>query len=210
MRIADLDDAAPKARDLVPEALARRHRILPLRATATTLQVASSDPNDLDAERAVAFATGRNVDVLLAAPGRIARRIDEVYRPESVIERILEGVSGLGAEEPVGGAPQAPAIDHTGREATERPIVRLVDFILLEGIKAGASDIHVEPAEGEIAVRYRIDGVLRQVLTLPRACARRMGGPALPWAARRSTCESPRSPRPTGRRSSSGFSISVG
>src|ERR687893_3260549 len=94
MRVGDVDAVSPQARDAVPEQLARRFRVLPLAVSDSTLDVATADPNDLDAERSLAFATGRTVRLHIASPLRIAERIDEVYRPESAVERILESVTG--------------------------------------------------------------------------------------------------------------------
>jgi type II secretory ATPase GspE/PulE/Tfp pilus assembly ATPase PilB-like protein/CheY-like chemotaxis protein len=171
MRIATFDmGSADAARDAVPESLARKHHIAPLRLTDTVLEVASANPNDFDAERALAFATGRKVQVLLASPSRISDRLDELYRPENVVERILQGVtSTYEVQALVTPSDDTTNIDLSVEGASERPIMRLVDVILAEGITSRASDIHIEAEEHEIAVRYRVDGVLRQVMTLPRA-----------------------------------------
>ncbi len=167
-RIANLDSVTAQSRDLVPEQLARKYRIVPLSATETVLEIAACNPNDLDAERAIAFATGRTLKMQLAAPSRIAQRIDELYRPENVVERILEGVNADYEIESIDSSANAAELDLSD-SVSERPITRLVDFILAEGITSRASDIHIEPEENEVAVRYRIDGVLRQVMTFPRA-----------------------------------------
>ncbi|MDQ3696527.1 MAG: Flp pilus assembly complex ATPase component TadA [Gemmatimonadota bacterium] len=171
MRIANFDiPTSDHARELIPESLARKHRIVPLAATDAVLEIASANPNDFDAERALAFATGRKVQVLLAPPSRIAERIDELYRPENVVERILQGVSdSYDVQELTDPTDATTNLDITVDGASERPIMRLVDVILAEGITSRASDIHIAAEEQEIAVHYRIDGVLRQVMTLPRA-----------------------------------------
>jgi type II secretory ATPase GspE/PulE/Tfp pilus assembly ATPase PilB-like protein/ActR/RegA family two-component response regulator len=107
--------------------------------------------------------------MLLASPAKIAAATDELYRPENVVEKLLEGmeagaeVTQLEEEEP------SEDIQVSAEEASQRPVVRLVDLILSEGILSRASDIHVEPEEGGFVVRYRIDGVLRQVMKIPRA-----------------------------------------
>ncbi|MFL5580654.1 MAG: ATPase, T2SS/T4P/T4SS family [Gemmatimonadaceae bacterium] len=168
MRVADLGLVAPQARDAVPEQLARKFRILPLAVSDSTLDVATADPNDLDAERSLAFATGRTVRMHIASPLRISERIDEVYRPESAVEKILESVTGNYEVQSVSDA--APDDDiGLGGKGNERPVIRLVDHILAEGITTRASDIHLEPEENGVAVRYRIDGVLRDSMNLPRA-----------------------------------------
>src|SRR5688500_13277557 len=87
MKIADLSNSHPQARELVPEALARRYRVIPLAISDSTLDIATSDPNDLDCERTLAFATGRTVRMWLASPPRIHERLEELYRPVGVVEK---------------------------------------------------------------------------------------------------------------------------
>src|SRR6266849_3677919 len=170
LKIATLAQVDPTIRDRVPEQLVRRFRVAPIRITDSFLEVATSNPFDLDAEKAMAFAMTREIRPLLAAPSQIATKLDELYRPEKALDRLLEGMA-----EPdlVTLAHQAPAEDinitATEAEASQRPVVKLVDLIISEGILSRSSDIHIEPEEGGVAVRYRIDGVLRQVMKIPRA-----------------------------------------
>ena len=167
MKVADLATATNQARELVPESLARKYRIVPLAATDSALDIATADPHDLDCERTLAFATGRTVRMHLAAPNAIATRIDELYQPESAVEKILEGVAGRYDVDTI-----AETFDDdfnlSADRASERPVIRLVDHIIAEAIATRASDIHLEPEEGGVAVRYRIDGVLRETMMLPR------------------------------------------
>jgi type II secretory ATPase GspE/PulE/Tfp pilus assembly ATPase PilB-like protein/ActR/RegA family two-component response regulator len=170
LKIATLAQVDPTIRDRVPEQLVRRFRVAPIRMTDSFLEVATSNPFDLDAEKAMAFAMTREIRPLLAAPSQIATKLDELYRPEKALDRLLEGMA-----EPdlVTLAAAAPAEDinitATEAEASQRPVVKLVDLIISEGILSRSSDIHIEPEEGGVAVRYRIDGVLRQVMKIPRA-----------------------------------------
>ena len=76
LKLADLSKPDPRVKEVVPESVARRYRIVPLRVTDSYLEVAGANPFDLDAEKALAFATGREVRVLLASPTRIAAGID--------------------------------------------------------------------------------------------------------------------------------------
>lgn len=155
----------------VPERIARRYGVLPLSVSDTVLEVATGNPYDLDCEQTLAFVAGLRVRMSLASPMRIAERLDEVYRPANVIERLLASsattastrVEEVGADE--------HHVDEVGLagSARERPIIKLVDHIVGEGVVRGASDIHLESEEGLIAVRYRIDGVLRQALVLPKS-----------------------------------------
>ncbi|MDP3775447.1 MAG: type II/IV secretion system protein [Gemmatimonadales bacterium] len=169
LKIADLSKPDSRVKEIIPEAVARRYRIAPLRATDSFLEVATAHPFDLDAEKALAFATGREVRPLLAAPSRIAAFTDDLYRPVNVIEKLLEGMEGTADVQQLEDVAPADELQISAEEASQRPVVRLVDLILSEGILSRASDIHIEPEEGGFAVRYRIDGVLRQVMKIPRA-----------------------------------------
>ncbi len=170
MKIANLSLATPQAREHVPESLARKYRIIPLTITDSALEIATADPHDLDCERTLAFATGRTVKMSLAAPTKIAERLDELYRPENVVSKILENVSANYDIQAIADVQAQEDMELGGEQASsERPIIRLVDHIFAEGITSRASDIHLEPEEGGVAVRYRIDGVLRQSMVLPRA-----------------------------------------
>src|SRR6185503_6664454 len=104
----------------------------------------------------------------IAAPKRISDRIDEVYRPENVFEKILENVQGSYDVENIADQQDDGELDLGISRAGERPVIQLVDRIIAEGIQSRASDIHLEPEESGVAVRYRIDGVLRQVMVLPK------------------------------------------
>src|SRR5213594_1783297 len=161
MKIADPGQIDPKVREVVPETLARRYRILPLRITDSFLEVATANPFDMHAEKDLAFATAREVRLLLLAPSQINARLDELYRPDRAINKLLSGMES--SAEMVQLADEAPVeeIKITEEEASQRPVVRLVDLIISEGILSRASDIHIEPEEGGVAVRYRIDGRLR-------------------------------------------------
>ena len=167
--IAELADATDAARDALPEGLARRYGVIPLRVTDALLEVATANPFDVGAEQALAFATGREVRMALASPPRIREKLDLVYGPadpEHHVADLLHGMEGLSVTE-VDEHDDDDA-EFLASEASSRPIIKLVDVLLADGITSRASDIHVESAEQAILVRYRIDGVLRQAMTIPR------------------------------------------
>lgn len=162
---ADLGRVDTKLAQSVPEQVARRFNVVPLRLTDSFLEVATANPFDIDAEKMLAFATGREVRMLLGAPSRIRERLDEMYRQGDVVNRLLEGISG---DFDVKEIKEEELEVASAEQASQRPIIRLVDMMLADGVSSRASDIHVEPIEGGVAVRYRIDGVLRQVMKIPR------------------------------------------
>src|SRR6267378_3023241 len=166
LKIGDASKIDVTARDGVPEQLARRYRVLPLRLTDSFLELGTANPFDLDAEKALAFATAREIRLFLLAPSKISEKLDEMYKPEKAIDKLLEG---MGDDEVMTTLRDAPEeLNISEADASQKPVVRLVDMIISEGILSRASDIHVEPEEGGVAVRYRIDGVLRQVMKIPR------------------------------------------
>ena len=166
-QIADLTMLDHHVQDAVPEQLARKYNILPLRITDSFLEIATANPFDMDAEKMLAFATGREVRLLLYPPTRIRERLDELYRPEDVVTKLLSGLSD--DSEVTQLKDEADEYSASAEEAQQRPIIKLVDTLIADGITSRASDIHVEPADGGVSVRYRIDGVLRQVMKIPRS-----------------------------------------
>ena len=163
--VADLSRIDSKLSQAVPEQVARRFNVVPVGQTDSYLEVATANPFDIDAEKMLAFATGREVRMLLGSPARIRERLDELYRQGDVVNRLLEGIGG---DFDVKELKEEEVEVATAEEASQRPIIRLVDMMLADGVSSRASDIHVEPIEGGVVVRYRIDGVLRQVMKIPR------------------------------------------
>jgi type II secretory ATPase GspE/PulE/Tfp pilus assembly ATPase PilB-like protein/CheY-like chemotaxis protein len=165
--VADLTKPDPKLIATVPEQLARRFNVVPVGQTDSYLEVATSNPFDMDAEKMLAFATGREVRMLLSSPSKIREKLDELYREtESVVSRLLQGISGDFEVEQLKDEEESAA---SAEQASQRPILRLVDGMIADGVSNRASDIHIEPIEGGVIVRYRIDGVLRQAMKIPRS-----------------------------------------
>ncbi len=166
--IADLRRASAHAVSLVPERWARRFHIVPLSASEQELVVATADPLNVDCERTLGFATGRQIRFAIAGADAIGVRIEEVYHGDAVVREpdTLVEVQHLSAGQDA--APPNPGEDSSAS------VSALVDELLGAGIAGRASDIHIEAEEGGIAVRHRVDGVLSIARMLPRAI-----GPAL-------------------------------
>jgi type II secretory ATPase GspE/PulE/Tfp pilus assembly ATPase PilB-like protein/CheY-like chemotaxis protein len=164
--VADITKLDAKLITTVPEQLARRFNVVPINQTDSYLEVATANPFDIDAEKMLAFATGREVRMLLGSPSKIREKLDELYREtETTVSRLLEGITGEFEVEQIKEEEEAAA---SAEQASQRPILRLVDGMIADGVTNRASDIHIEPVEAGVVVRYRIDGVLRQVMKIPR------------------------------------------
>lgn len=162
---ASLEGIEPAAVHVLPEAVARQHAALALSVTSKSIRIATSNPLDFDAERALGFATSRAVEFLYALPADLALRMDEVYRPERSIERLVSGLAGGAQLEP---AAEVPAAEATPVEA---PAARLVDATIADAVRERASEVQLEPFEGGLIVCYVVDGVVREVMRVPKSSA---------------------------------------
>jgi type II secretory ATPase GspE/PulE/Tfp pilus assembly ATPase PilB-like protein/ActR/RegA family two-component response regulator len=168
LNVARLDAAEPRALKLVPESVARRFGVLPLRETDRNIFIATSTPLDIDAEQAVAFAAGRTPVFEIASPAPVTDAIESLYSPDRVVEALLGPVDvDLTDAVHLVDEPEADLVNST--ELTTAPVVKLTNFILQEAVRERASDVHIEPAGTGGIVRLRVDGVLRTQMQLPAA-----------------------------------------
>jgi len=149
----------PAAWDVVRPELARSRRVVPLRASARTLRLAMADPLDLDTVDDVRFQSGRRVEPAVATAGSVAR----------ALARLGDGALSALIDEIPGGEDDEESSEELERAARSTPIVRLVDHLLEDAIASRASDIHLQLRSGDLRVRFRIDGILRTAVKLPRA-----------------------------------------
>ena len=159
--LADLRRDAPEegAIALIPESLARSHVAIPVSKTDTGVRVAMSDPQDDIATKELSDAAGLPVVRMIAPPSDIRRAIDKSYRALAGVGRHVDAF--LAAE-----AITARVVDETDA-AADAPVVQVVNLIVQQGARDRASDIHIEPQESRVRIRYRIDGALHDVLALP-------------------------------------------
>src|SRR5437762_4997028 len=123
LKVADPSKIDLTARDGVPEQLARRYRVLPLRLTDSYLELGTANPFDLDAEKALAFATAREIRLFLLAPSKISEKLDEMYRPEKALDKLLEGMEGSGDLVQLAEAAPPEDLNLSAQEAEAKPIV---------------------------------------------------------------------------------------
>ncbi len=165
--VADIDKSDPNAALLIPETMARKHHIFPLFEDDRHFVVATCDPTDVEAERALGFSTGRTPLFQVAAPGLIQDTLDARFSPEKAVESLLGGLADDVSEDAVKLVEEMGPESVTEDDARATPVVKLTNLIIRDDINAGASDIHIEPGRKLGAVRYRVDGVLRKHMDLP-------------------------------------------
>jgi type IV pilus assembly protein PilB len=161
MTLVDLADVkvSPLAIRLVPEKLARRHVVVPIAEDNRTISFAVARPLDVDADRDISFAAGRSTRAVLAPRRQVLEALDRVYSRMGDIERLVDRIKSETRVE-------TPGTETVGVNSS--PVVDLCNHILASAIEARASDIHIEPFSGSASVRFRVSGILEQVLTLPR------------------------------------------
>ena len=172
LEVADFAMRDPNAHLLVPEAMSRRHHVFPLYDTDRHLLVATCDPTQVEAERALGFSTGRSIVFQVASPDAIQDVLDDRFSPEQAIETLLDDfevdVDAVELVEEMG--PEAIS----SADAAATPVVKLTNLIIRDAIAQAASDIHVEPGRRIGVVRYRVDGVLRKHMDLPMTAMNRV------------------------------------
>jgi type IV pilus assembly protein PilB len=151
-------DAAATAK--IPYPIARRHRVLGIALDDDEIVVAVADPGDVLALDDVRAATGLTVRPVVAARDELIKSIDRFQRSETDLDDMAAALSGEDSEA------FTSRLETIGEEA---PIVRFVNGLIEQAIENRASDLHIEPSEDDLRVRYRIDGVLHEVDTVPRA-----------------------------------------
>jgi type IV pilus assembly protein PilB len=156
---------------LIPQDTAIRYQIVPLSRVGSTLTIAMTDPTNVFAMDDIKFMTGFNVEPVVASETAIAEAISKFYGEaqsgeelSKVMKDLTDGDAPdleLAAEE------QEMNLSELEKAAEEAPIIKLVNLILTDAVKRGASDIHIEPYEKDIRVRFRIDGILQPVMAPP-------------------------------------------
>ena len=158
-------DLDPDVVKLVPKEICQKHRIVPLSRSGTALVVAMADPTNLTSMDDVKFLTGLTVEPVVASETSILGAIERSFETRTSYDDVLSEF----ADEEVDFAVDEDDVNvlELEKAAEGAPVVRLVNAILLNAIKQGASDIHIEPYEKKIRVRYRIDGVLTEEMSPP-------------------------------------------
>jgi type IV pilus assembly protein PilB len=158
----------PKILRLIPSDVAVKHLALPLRRVGRTLTVAMVNPTDLRAIDDLKFVTRQEIDPVLAGEVALRRELEKYY--DSVDDRMAEILSDIMDDQDVeilADEEEEVSVAALREQIDAAPVVRFINGLLSDAVVKGASDIHIEPYEREVRVRYRIDGALQEVMKPP-------------------------------------------
>ncbi len=165
----------PEVIKLIPVETAQKYMVVPLSRTGSTLTIATVDPTNVFSMDDIKFMTGFNVEPVVASEASILEALDKYYGTPHAIElkRVYEEIAQGDKDsfeldlEAEGEDQENISIDELQRSSEEAPIIKLVNLIMSEALKKGASDIHLEPYEKDFRIRFRIDGILYNIMNPP-------------------------------------------
>ncbi len=156
-----------RLKEQVPERMARQYNLIPISMLGASLTVALGDPLNVFALDDLRDFTGKKIDVVMAAPSQIKEAVDRFYggADQGSVADLSKNID-VGDFEIMADTKEEENTDVDG--SVQAPVIRMVNLVIKEALRQRASDIHMEPTEGNMRVRYRIDGVLVDVLEIPR------------------------------------------
>jgi len=165
----------PNVTKLIPMDTATKYQVLPLSRVGSSLTLAMVDPTNVFAMDDIKFMTGFNIEPVVASEAAILEAIKKHYgsaedqERKKELEEIVNFIDESQAEslELEAGEEGTLNLEQLEKAAEEAPVIKLVNYILTDAVKRGASDIHMEPYEKEYRIRYRIDGVLQTMMNPP-------------------------------------------
>jgi type IV pilus assembly protein PilB len=167
LKISEMD-LDPEVVNLVPLEMAQKFKAIAVDREGNTLTVAISDPQNVFALDALKFVTGCEIVPLVAADLAILNAIEKYYKLENQLAEIVQGIIDEDLEVvQEGSGEEIPNLQELKSAVQEAPLVKLVNGIISDAIRKGASDIHIETHEKILRVRYRIDGTLMDMQPLP-------------------------------------------
>ncbi|MBI5167838.1 MAG: type IV-A pilus assembly ATPase PilB [candidate division NC10 bacterium] len=159
----DIDSAVIK---LIPSEIAQKHMVVPISRTGNVLTVAMADPSNIFAIDDIKFMTGFKVEPVVAAETSVKNAINKYYDSAGLVLDIMKSFDDKDVSQ-VADREEDINMAELQQATEEAPVVKLVNLIMSDAIKKGASDIHIEPYEKAFRVRYRIDGILYEVMSPP-------------------------------------------
>ena len=161
----------PNVIKLIPQDTALRYQVIPLSRVGSVLTIAMTDPTNVFAMDDIKFMTGFNVEPVVASESAIGEAISRFYgggaSSHEELSTLMKDLVEEDQELELAAEEQEMDAAMLEKAAEEAPIIKLVNLILTDSVKRGASDIHVEPYENEMRVRFRVDGVLQTVMSPP-------------------------------------------
>ena len=157
----------PEMAQILPKNVAKKHMVVPVKATRTDVHLAMADPLNFVAVEEVQAVTRRRVIPVIAASAALERAVQNLYSNQGAMQAIEDMRRDLLGSQ-YGAAAQAQSLSVDEDEADAAPAIRLVNSIIDRACTEGASDIHLEPGEGSMTIRMRIDGALRPIIPVPR------------------------------------------
>jgi len=167
---AELPEISAEVAALLPSDFCRKRTVVPLTLQGNTVRLAIADPMDYSTTQDVEFRTGRRVIAVVASQTQIQSLIHQTYPEEAPAQLDTLAATDLQGEVETVGDSEIEVVDPAklAKDTKMPPVVRLVNLILSGAAKNGASDIHMEPKENFLQVRYRVDGLLREVIKVPK------------------------------------------
>jgi type IV pilus assembly protein PilB len=150
---------------LIPEEVAHKHTVIPINRVGSTLIIAMADPSNIFAQDDIKFLTGYNIEVVVAPENSIQDAVERYYDAQSNLDDVLEDMEDLDIS--MVDEDEDVNVNDLEKASEDAPVVKLVNLLLTDAIKKLASDIHVEPYEKTFRVRYRVDGVLYEIMKPP-------------------------------------------
>ncbi len=166
LRLSDVE-LNPEIVKLIPLDIARKFNVIAVSKLGKNLIVAISDPNNIYVLDAVKFITGCAIQPVISPEKAIQKSIETYYKDENAFSQIVKGLEDESGLEVVSSEDDAPSEADLQSAIQDKPLVKLVDSIITDAIRMGASDIHFESYEKRIRVRFRIDGDLREMAPIP-------------------------------------------
>jgi type IV pilus assembly protein PilB len=163
----------PEAVAIVPESLARKYLCVPMNMRKRQLAVAMVDPLDYECIKDIGFRTNLEVVPLISTRKEILKAIDQHYNSEDSVESIVEETADVLKGSyieivPVVAQTEAGSPDDLPNKGQTAPIIRLFNLIFLRAMKARASDVHIDAQRNKISIRFRVDGILKEAMSLPK------------------------------------------
>jgi general secretion pathway protein E len=169
IKLSELKDISdiPKLDDRIPVKFMKEYKIFPLKIDNNALTLTMADPLDISTIDEIRLITGHKVNICISGEGEILDVIEKHYGAgATTMERIVGDMSE--EELDLMGGEAEEETEHLKDLASEAPVIKLVNLIINRAVEIGASDIHVEPFEGDLKIRYRVDGVLQDVESPPK------------------------------------------